>query len=184
MRTVLGTNNLDSSARYGHMNFVRAVHHALGINRTMNASADITKAKAILVVGANVTETNPVASLRVKAAIGTYNASVIVVDSMQTNLAKLASHPVMVKPGTEGTFVKGLVKSVLEQDFIDADLAAQAPEALAALKAAAQEVSFEAVATETGIPVETIQEGCQSVCGSLALRHPVRGGDRASARRL
>ena len=108
MRTVLGTNNLDSSARYGHMNFVRAVHHALGINRMMNTSADITKAKAILVVGANVTETNPVASLRVKAAISTYNASVIVVDSMQTNLAKLASHPAMVKPGTEGTFHQGI----------------------------------------------------------------------------
>ncbi len=158
MRTVLGTNNLDSSARYGHMNFVRAVHHALGINRMMNTSADITKAKAILVVGANVTETNPVASLRVKAAIGAYKASVIVVDSMQTNLAKLASHPAMVKPGTEGTFVKGLVKSVLEQDLIDPDLASQAPEALAALKTAADAVSLETVARETGVPVEMIQE--------------------------
>ena len=158
MRTVLGTNNLDSSARYGHMNFVRAVHHALGINRMMNTSADITKAKAILVVGANVTETNPVASLRVKAAIGTYNASVIVVDSMQTNLAKLASHPAMVKPGTEGTFIKGLVKSVLEQDLIDPDLVSQAPEALAALKAAANAVSLETVARETGISIEMIQE--------------------------
>ena len=158
MRTVLGTNNLDSSARYGHMNFVRAVHHALGINRMMNTSADITKAKAILVVGANVTETNPVASLRVKAAIGAYKASVIVVDSMQTNLAKLASHPAMVKPGTEGTFIKGLVKSVLEQDLIDPDLASQAPEALAALKAAADAVSLETVARETGISIEMIQE--------------------------
>ena len=56
----------------------------------MNTSADITKATAILVVGSNITETNPVASLRVKAALGTYKASVIVVDSMQTNLAMLA----------------------------------------------------------------------------------------------
>ncbi|MCY4132078.1 MAG: molybdopterin-dependent oxidoreductase [Nitrospira sp.] len=161
MRTVLGTNNLDSSARYGHMNFVRAVHHALGINRMMNASADITKAKAILVVGANVTETNPVASLRVKAAIGTYKASAIVVDSMQTNLAKLASHPVMVKPGTEGTFVKGLVKSALEQDLVDPDVVSQAPEALTALKAAADAVSLETVAAETGVAVGMIQEAAR-----------------------
>ena len=158
MRTVVGTNNLDSSARYGHVNFVRAVSHALGINRMMNTSAEITKAKAILVVGANVTETNPVASLRVKAALGTYKASVIVVDSMQTNLAKLASHPAMVNPGTEGTFVQGLVKSVLDQDLIDPDSTAQAPDALAALKAAAGRVSLETVAEETGVPVETMQE--------------------------
>ncbi len=158
MRTVVGTNNLDSSARYGHVNFVRAVSHALGINRMMNTSAEITKAKAILVVGANVTETNPVASLRVKAALGTYKASVIVVDSMQTNLAKLASHPAMVNPGTEGTFVQGLVKSVLDQDLIDPDSTAQAPDALAALKAAAGRVSLETVAQETGVPVQTMQE--------------------------
>ena len=158
MRTVLGTNNLDSSARYGHLNFVRAVHQALGISRMMNTSEDLTKAKAILVVGANVTETNPVASVRIKAAIGTYNASVIVVDSMQTNLAKLASHPTMVKPGTEGLFVKGLVRSVLDQDLIDSRVAEQAPAALNALKSAAQSVCLETVAAETGASVEAIHD--------------------------
>ena len=158
MRTVLGTNNLDSSARYGHLNFVRAVHRALGLSRMMNTSADLTKAKAILVVGANVTETNPVASVRIKAAVGTYKASVIVVDSMQTNLAKLASHPAMVKPGTEGLFVKGLVRSVLDQDLIDSRVAAQAPDAVNALKSAAQSVCLETVAAETGASVETIHE--------------------------
>ena len=158
MRTVLGTNNLDSSARYGHLNFVRAVHQALGISRMMNTSEDLTKAKAILVVGANVTETNPVASVRIKAAIGTYKASVIVVDSMQTNLAKLASHPTMVKPGTEGLFVKGLVRSVLDQDLIDSRVAEQAPAALNALKSAAQSVCLETVAAETGASVEAIHD--------------------------
>ena len=158
MRTVLGTNNLDSSARYGHLNFVRAVHQALGISRMMNTSEDLTKAKAILVVGANVTETNPVASVRIKAAIGTYNASVIVVDSMQTNLAKLSSHPTMVKPGTEGLFVKGLVRSVLDQDLIDSRVAEQAPAALNALKSAARAVCLETVAAETGASVEAIHD--------------------------
>ncbi len=158
MRTVIGTNNLDSSARYGHVNFVRAVHHALGINRRMNTSADITKAKAILVVGSNITETNPVASLRIKAALGTYKASVIVVDSMQTNLAKLASHPMMVRPGTEGLLIKGLVKSVLEQDLVDSDVTAQAPQAFDALKQAANAVSLENVSKQTGIAVDQLHE--------------------------
>ena len=108
MRVVIGTNHVDSSARYGHLNFVRAVHHALGIGRMMNTSAEITRAKAILLVGTNITETNPVASLRVKEAIGVYKAHVMVVDSSQTNMAKLTSHPLIVHPGTEGVFVQGL----------------------------------------------------------------------------
>ncbi|HKW85519.1 MAG TPA: 2Fe-2S iron-sulfur cluster-binding protein, partial [Nitrospiraceae bacterium] len=36
MRAAIGTNQLDSSARYGHLNFVHAVQHALGIGRMTN----------------------------------------------------------------------------------------------------------------------------------------------------
>ena len=161
MRVVIGTNHVDSSARYGHLNFVRAVHHALGIGRMMNTSAEITRAKAILLVGTNITETNPVASLRVKEAIGVYKAQVMVVDSSQTNMAKLASHPLIVHPGTEGVFVQGLVKSVLDQDLVDADTTARYPEAFSALQQAAESVSVERVAEQTGIPVDQIQEAAR-----------------------
>ena len=161
MRGVLGTNNLDSSARYGHVNFVSAVHHALGLHRMMNTSEDITKAKAILLVGSNITETNPVASLRVKAAIGVYNAQVIAVDSAQTNIAKLASHPTMVHPGTEGLFIKGLVKSVISQDLVDEETTQQHPEAFAALKQAADAVSLDQISEQVGVSVDQIQEAAK-----------------------
>jgi len=158
MRVVIGTNHVDSSARYGHINFVQAMKHALGLGRMMNSSQDLTKAKAILVVGANITETNPVASVRVKAAIGTYKAQVIVVDSLQTPIAKLASHPMMVKPGSEGMFITGMVKSVIQQDLVDEDATTQYPQAFAALKNAMATVSLADIAEQTGIPVAHIQE--------------------------
>ena len=63
MRVVIGTNQLDSSARYGHLNFVRAMQHAAGVGRMMSSYVDITKAKAILVIGADITETNPITGL-------------------------------------------------------------------------------------------------------------------------
>lgn len=158
MRVVIGSNHVDSSARYGHVNFVRALHHGLGIGRMMNTSEEITKAKAILLVGSNITETNPVASLRVKAALGAYKAQVIVVDSAQTNIAKLASHPLMVKPGTEGLFVQGLVKSVIQQDLVDVETTGQHPEAFSALKNAVEQVSLEEIAVQTGVSVDQINE--------------------------
>ena len=105
-----------------------------------------------------MTETNPVASLRVKAAIGTYKASAIVVDSMQTNLSKLASHPIMVKPGTEGLLVKGLVKSVLDQDLVDLDVTSEAPQAFNALKQATDAISLDEVAKQTGISAKQIND--------------------------
>jgi formate dehydrogenase (NADP+) alpha subunit len=158
MRGVIGTNQLDSSARYGHINFVRAMQHGLKLGRMINDWEDITKAKAILLVGSNITETNPLTAVRVKEAIRVYKSQVIVVDSAQTNSARLASHPLPVKQGTEGRLVQGLVKSVIEQDLIDPEATGKHPEAFAALKQAAQRVSLDSIAVETGIPVQQIHE--------------------------
>ncbi len=156
MRAVLGTNQLDSSARYGHVNFVRAMRQALGVSRGTADSEDITKAKAILVIGSNITETNPVAAIRVKEAIRVYRAQVVVVDAITSNIAKLSSHPMLIKPGTEGLFVQGLVKAVLEQDLVDTDVVNQHPQAFAALKQAAASLSLPRIAEMTGATVDQI----------------------------
>ena len=119
MRVAFRTNNLDSSARYGHMNFVQASKLALGIGRTSNDWEDLTKAKAVLVIGSNLTETNPLTSVRIKEAIRVYKAQVMVFDSAMTNLGKLASHPFVIKPGTEGLVIDGLVKATVDLDLVD-----------------------------------------------------------------
>lgn len=181
MRAVVGTNNIDSSARYGHVNFVHAMRRAFGLGRGISNWEDMTKAKTILLVGSNITETNPLTSVRVKEAIRVYGAQVIVVDSAQTNIARLASHPIPIAPGTEGVFLQGLVKSVVSQDLIDAEVTGRHPEALAALKRAVDSVSLEEVVAQTGIPVEQIHaaaavfaEAPRAVilCGEGVLRRP------------
>lgn len=158
MRAGFRTNQLDSSARYGHLNYVHAVRHAVGIGRPLNDWEDLTKAKAILVIGSNITETNPLTSVRIKEAIRVYNAQVIVVDSTNTNIARLASHPLLVKPGTEALLIDGLIKSVIEQDLIDESSTVGHPQAFAALKQALDQVSLERVSAQTGISVEQIRE--------------------------
>jgi len=83
---------------------------------------------------------------------------VIVVDSSNTNIAQLASHPLLVKPGTEALLIDGLVKSVIEQDLIDETSTAQHPQAFAALKQAVAQVSLEEVSRVTGVSVKQIRE--------------------------
>ncbi len=158
MRAVIGTNQLDSSARYGHMNFVHATRHALGFGRTPNDWEDLTKAKAILLIGSNLTETNPLTAVRVKEAIRVYNAQVVVLDSAVTNIAKLASHPFLIKPGTESLVIDGLVKATIEHDLIDETAVEKHPRAFEALKSAVAGLSFDHLATQTGISVETYRE--------------------------
>ena len=69
MRVVIGTNNLDSSARYGHMNGVQAMRRVQGTHRWTVTFEDIVEADVLLLVGTSITETNPVTGLRVKEAV-------------------------------------------------------------------------------------------------------------------
>lgn len=158
MRTVFGSNHLDSSARYGHMNFVHASRHALGFGRTPNDWEDLTKAKAILVIGSNITETNPLTAVRIKEAIRVYKAQVVVLDSTVTNIGKLASHPFLITPGTEGWVIDGLVKATIDQDLVDETATSKHPKAYEALKAALSGLSLEQIATYTGITVDSYRE--------------------------
>jgi predicted molibdopterin-dependent oxidoreductase YjgC len=158
MRVAFRTNNVDSSARYGHMNFVRASNLALGIGRTANDWEDLTKAKAVLVIGSNLTETNPLTSVRVKEAIRVYKAQVMVFDSAVTNLGKLSSHPFLIKPGTEGLVIDSLIKATIDLDLVDEESVKKHPQSFAALKSAVGSFSLEQAAAKTGVTVEQFKE--------------------------
>ncbi|MFI5304847.1 MAG: NADH-quinone oxidoreductase subunit NuoG [Nitrospiria bacterium] len=116
MRLGIGTPHIDSTARYGHINSVRAFKEAFGYNRMLNSYAEIAHAKIILLMGSDMSETNPVAALSVKKAVRKGGAKLIVVDPVKTNLAKLASDHLQVLPGSEGIVTLGLIKAVLDVD--------------------------------------------------------------------
>jgi formate dehydrogenase alpha subunit len=158
MRAGFGSNHLDSSARYGHMNFVHASKHAVGLGRTPNDWEDLTKAKAILLIGSNITETNPLTAVRIKEAIRVYKAQVVTLDSAVTNMAKLASHPFLIKPGTEGLVIDGLVKATLDQDLVDEEATKKHPKAFEALKTAVAGLSLKQLSAQTGLSTDVFKE--------------------------
>ena len=97
------------------------------------------------------------AAVRIKEAIRVYQAQVVVIDSAITNMAKLASHPYVISPGTEGLVIDGLVKATLELGLIDEETTGKHPKAFEALKAAVAHVSLEQVAAKTGMSVEALK---------------------------
>ena len=127
-----------------------------------------------MLIGSNITETNPLTAVRIKEAIRVYKAQVVVIDSAVTNMAKLASHPFLITPGTEGLVIDGLVKAALELDLIDEDSVKKHPQAFEALKAAVAHVSLEQVAAQTGMSVESLERYCGDLRGSPSVHHSLR----------
>ncbi len=156
LRQVIGTNRIDSSARYGHVSAVQALRRVQGTHRWTIAFEDIIAADALLLVGTNITETSPVTGLKVKEAVKKRQATLVTMETLQpavdnlSNIANLASQHFPTYPLQFGNTVIGLTKAVIEQNLVDDTLTQQAPAFLQRLTATMQGTSWESLETATG----------------------------------
>lgn len=156
MRQVIGTNRIDSSARYGHLSGVRAMQRVQGTHRWTIAFEDIVAANALLLVGTNITETSPITGLKVKEAVKKRQASLVTIESLEpavdtlSNIANLATQHFSAHPGQIGNHVLGLIKAVIDGNLVDAGLTEQAPAFVQRLSAIVQQLSWETLETATG----------------------------------
>jgi formate dehydrogenase alpha subunit len=120
MREVIGTPHLDSSARYGHINAVTALREVFGTHRLARYE-EVVQADVLLVFGGDMTETNPIAALKVKEAVRKGGARLISVaatsaqsDTYRSHLPRLAEHHLQIRLGTEREAILGLTKALTE----------------------------------------------------------------------
>lgn len=156
LRLAVGTNNVDSSARYGHLNAVRAMQRVQGTHRWTLAFEDIVRADVILLIGTNLTDANPITGLKVKEAVKKHQAELVTIESMQpaidtiSNIANLSRHHLCMGPEQFPAAVLGLLKAAVEGNHIDAALRAQAPDYVTALSQHLGQLAWTEVAARTG----------------------------------
>jgi len=157
MRLTIGTNNLDSSARYGHLNGIQALRRVQGTHRWTVTFENLVEADVLLLVGTNITETNPVTGLRVKEAVKRGDATLLTIDPLQpivgtiSNIATLAHQHLCVGPTQLGNAVLGLLKAVVEGNLVDPTLGLEAPGYVGTIAQALQQITWSALTVATGI---------------------------------
>ncbi len=168
MRVVIGTNRLDSSARYGQMNGVQALRRVQGTHRWALSYEDILHANAVLLVGTNITETNPITGLKVKEAVKRRGAELITLEALEpsvgtiSNIALLSTHHLPVSPDQFCSGIIGLLKAVVEEDLIDADLLSKANDYVQAIKKRVGAAAWTDVEARTGLPSHSLKEAAKS----------------------
>ncbi|HEX6825070.1 MAG TPA: molybdopterin-dependent oxidoreductase, partial [Nitrospiraceae bacterium] len=144
MRVTIGTNNFDSSARYGHINGVQAMRLVQGTHRWTVTFEDIVQADVLLLVGTNITETNPITGLKVKEAVKKHQATLLTIEAIQpavgtiSNISNLSQQHFCVAPSQFGAAVLGLLKAVAENNHIDSAIGQRAPDYVSAVSQAVQ----------------------------------------------
>ncbi len=157
MRVTIGTNNIDSSARYGHLNSLQAMRRVQGTHRWTMDFEDIVAADVLLLVGTYLTESNPITGLKVKEAVKKYGAALVTVESLEpaidttSNIANLSLHHFSVPPACTQNVILGLLKAVVEQDLVPSGLKQQQPAYVGAITQALEQISWQDIRSATEI---------------------------------
>ncbi len=165
MRLALGSNNLDSTARLGHLNSVRALRRVLGHSRMMNSYEEIIEADLIFLVGSDVTESNPITGLKIKQAVRERGARLVTLGPFAenhgtyvSNIVNRAALPLSARAGTEGLVIRALTKAVFEGAGPDRTVEQRSGRLVQRLRQAAGALSYAEVGRLTGLGEAPIKE--------------------------
>ncbi len=156
MRTVVGSNNVDAIDHADQAASEQALEAAFGLAACTNSREDLAKADVILVVGADLTASDPVLALHVIKAIRS-GRTVLVVDPRTTDLAGKATNHLAIKPGTDLAALRGIMRHILDLGLQDAAFVGERTEAFAGFEASLKGVDLAAEAAQCGVELDALR---------------------------
>ncbi len=162
-RVVMGTNNLDSKARYSQAPWQRALTQSFGTAATTNEIAEIRHMKCLLLVGANAPETHAIVSYWMNLAVRTHGdpAGLIVIDPQYNLLCNVANIWLRPHSGTDGVLLNGMAKYILDEGLANQAFIAARTEGYAEWVASLADFTLERVSEVTGVPQEDIAKAAR-----------------------
>jgi formate dehydrogenase major subunit len=128
IRAVIGTNNMDCCARVCHSPTAFGMQQSFGTGAATNSIADLEFTDCMMVIGANPTAAHPVTGAKIKQQ-AMRGKTLIVIDPVKTEIAKLANYHLQLRPGTNVAMLNTLLyfivqesldhKGLVDQKFID-----------------------------------------------------------------
>ncbi len=156
VRAGFGTNNVDHCTRLCHASSVAALGETVGSAAVSNPVADVQYADCFIVVGANPTVNHPVAATFMKNAIER-GAKLILMDPRRTDMARLATHSLQFRPGTDVALLNAFLHVIIGEGLTEPAFVESRTEGFEELKRLVKAYSPEAMAAVTGIDAETIR---------------------------
>ncbi|MBC7187078.1 MAG: molybdopterin-dependent oxidoreductase [Calditrichaeota bacterium] len=162
-RGVLGTDNLDTAARFYQAPSLHALSAQLGLAAATASLTDIEQADVVLVVGANPKEQSAKAGSYVLWA-ARHGAQVVVVDPRETELSHFAALHLRPKPGSDVVWLNALCNWLIRSNRQVAEA-----RGVNALAKALESFTPESAAQLCGVPAEQLARLGEIVSGAQRL---------------
>jgi formate dehydrogenase alpha subunit len=157
VRAGFGTNNVDHCARLCHASTVAGLAMAFGSGAMTNSISELRDASLIFVIGSNTTECHPIIGIRIRQAVASGRASLIVADPRSISLAGIADLHLRHRPGTDVALLNGMMHVILEEGLEDGGFIARRTEGFDEVRKAVADCPPELATKITGVPAEDIR---------------------------
>lgn len=168
-RSVLGSPNIDSAARFGHAQALGALEKAFGIAAPTDSLDDLEQSDLIFALDSNVTEDAHIAGLKVLRRKRYEGASLIVANPRRIKLSKFADTYLPMKPGTAVALTNSLIYVILEEGLEDKEFIAANAEGLEELRSSVSGFTPEKAGEVTGVSADSIRETARTMAAASAM---------------
>lgn len=172
-RVVMGSNNIDTSARLSYSPNIAAFRRtgkcvgfdspelSAGFPDPAKQRTDqIEQAAGILIAGADITRSHPVLGLRIKEAIEN-SAKLLVISPNETELCSYAEKWLKPYPGTELALIMGMCSLLVREELFDDAFTRMYCSNFDEFREAIDDFSLGRVERITGVPRDLIEEAAR-----------------------
>lgn len=160
----IGTNHLDGNTRLCTATAAEALKESFGSDGQPASYTDVDYAEVIALFGHNVAETQTVLWTRILDRLAGPNPpAILCVDPRPTPVAQHATVHLAPLPGTNVALMNGLLRLVIDNDWIDREWIEQHTVGFAELRTQLAPYTPEKVATICDIPVADLREAARLI---------------------
>jgi len=175
-REALGSNNVDSEARFGALGAQQALEKSLGLRGASNPVASIGKSQAVLVFGADVTAEAPAIDWQIEEACRKNDAKLVVAGLRKTKLTRHSNVFLNYRPGSEVAVANALCKLIHDKGQADEAFLQRFVGNLDALNSHLAGLDASKLAAEAGVDLALLEEAA-AYLGAAESVTIVFGGD-------
>jgi formate dehydrogenase alpha subunit len=175
-RAVIGTNNIDSEARFSSLRVQRALELTSGAIAAAPALEDLLNTGAMLVIGLDPSDETPALGWKIKAAARRYDSNVIVANCRKTDLDQYARVKLDIRPYSESDLVLGIMKSILDKDLWDMKFVRDQTINFLQMKNLLDKISMKGILRRTGVSADALEEAA-TILGKARDVAIIFGGD-------
>ncbi len=156
-RAMIGTNNIDNGGYIYGQPLLKVLDEKTAGGYRLNRLADLEKAEAILVLGADPNHSVPVVSYYLKKA-AQKGIPLILVDPRKTELAAFASSWLAVKPQSDLELINALAALLHEQKAYDSSFVDQYTEGFSLFRYGLSSLDMDKISSLTNLDIAAINK--------------------------